>query len=185
MWHRTGNVELDRKMTAIVLQASNQVEMGLSTQMFPFRRIIRGESMRRNASVMGAVFALLLGAIPAFAHHGFAVEFDGTKCTDMTGTLTGIDWQNPHAYFHMDVKDADGKVTSWRFETLSVVSMKRGGLDRQDFLDNVGKTISTRACPAKSGTLYRAAAETLTLPDGRVFVVGQYVEGNKRGKADN
>ena len=141
--------------------------------------------MRRNASVMGAVFALLLGGIPAFAHHGFAVEFDGTKCTDMTGTLTGVDWQNPHAYFHMDVKDADGKVSSWRFETLSVVSMKRGGLDRQDFLDNVGKTISTRACPAKSGTLYRAAAETLTLPDGRVFVVGQYVEGNKRGKADN
>lgn len=141
--------------------------------------------MRANVSVMTAVLALLTVAIPASAHHGFAVEFDGTKCTDMTGTLTGVDWENPHAYFHLDVKGADGKVTSWRFETLSVVSMKRGGLDRQDFLDNVGKKISTRACPAKSGTLYRAAAETMTLPDGRVFVVGQNVESTKRGKADN
>jgi Family of unknown function (DUF6152) len=138
---------------------------------------------RKVVSVLAAVFALLLGGAPAFAHHGFAVEFDGSKCTDMTGTLTGIDWQNPHAYFHMDVKDADGKMESWRLETLSVVSMKRGGIDRQDFLDNMGKTITARACPAKSGTLYRAAAETLKLPDGRVFVVGQYVEGKRGGGA--
>jgi len=137
--------------------------------------------MRRKFGYVTAFFALLLGAGRASAHHGFAVEFDGTKCTDMTGTLTGIDWQNPHAYFHMDVRDADGKVSSWRFETLSVVSMKRGGLDRQDFLDNVGKTISTRACPARSGTAYRAAAETLKLPDGRVFIVGQLVEGRRSG----
>src|ERR1700688_1881754 len=102
---------------------------------------------RKFAGVLAAVFALLLVRADAYAHHGFAVEFDGSKCTDMTGTLTAIDWQNPHAYFHMDVKDADGTVSSWRFETLSVVAMKRGGIDRQDFLDNIGKTIMTRACP--------------------------------------
>jgi len=135
--------------------------------------------MRGHLGGALALFALLLVAIPLSAHHGFAVEFDGSKCTDMSGTLTGIDWQNPHAYFHLDVKNADGKVEPWRFETLSVVSMKRGGLNRQDFVDNMGKTVSTRACPAKSGTLYRAAAETLTLPDGRVYVVGQYVEPRK------
>jgi hypothetical protein len=143
--------------------------------------------MRRQfACIMAALIVLLLGGTRASAHHGFAVEFDGTKCTDMTGTLTGIDWQNPHAYFRVDVKDAEGKVSSWRFETLSVVSMKRGGLERQDFLDNIGKTISTRACPAKSGTQYRAAAETLKLPDGRVFIVGQLVEGKRGGgRTDN
>jgi Family of unknown function (DUF6152) len=143
--------------------------------------------MRRQfACIMSALILLLLGTARASAHHGFAVEFDGTKCTDMTGTLTGIDWQNPHAYFHMDVKDADGNVTSWRLETLSVVSMKRGGIDRQDFLDNMGKTISTRACPARSGTQFRAAAETLKLPDGRVFIVGQLVEGKRGdGRSDN
>ena len=105
---------------------------------------------------------------------------------DMKGTLTGIDWQNPHAYFHMDVKDANGTVTSWTLETLSVVAMNRGGTKRQDFLDNMGKTISVRACPAKSGTASRAAAETLILSDGRVRVVGQDVEGSKRAvRADN
>jgi Family of unknown function (DUF6152) len=138
--------------------------------------------MRCNfACITAALFALLFAGSRASAHHGFAVEFDGTKCTDMTGTLTGIDWQNPHAYFHMDVKDADGKISSWRLETLSVVSMKRGGLDKQDFLDNMGKTITARACPAKSGTEFRAAAETLKLPDGRVFIVGQLVEGKRAG----
>ena len=143
--------------------------------------------MRRQfACIIAVLIVLLLGGAGASAHHGFAVEFDGTKCTDMTGTLTGIDWQNPHAYFHMDVKDADGKVTSWRLETLSVVSMRRGGIDRQDFLDNIGKPISTRACPARSGTQFRAAAETLKLPDGRVFIVGQLVEGKRGGGgADN
>jgi len=143
--------------------------------------------MRRQfACIIAVLIVLLLGGARASAHHGFAVEFDGTKCTDMTGTLTGIDWQNPHAYFHMDVKDADGKVTSWRLETLSVVSMRRGGIDRQDFLDNIGKPISTRACPARSGTQFRAAAETLKLPDGRVFIVGQLVEGKRGGGgADN
>ena len=141
---------------------------------------------RKFASVPAAVLALLFLATQASAHHGFAVEFDGTKCTDMTGTLTGIDWENPHAYFHMDVKDADGKVSSWRLEMLSVVSMKRGGLDRQDFLDNIGKTISTRACPARSGTEFRGAAETLKFSDGRVFIVGQLVEGKRAGgRSDN
>jgi len=138
--------------------------------------------MRRNLpGVLVASLALLVAVFPASAHHGFAVEFDGTKCVDITGTLTGIDWQNPHAYFHMDVKDANGKVSSWTFETLSVVSMKRGGMERQLFLDNIGKTVSTRACPAKSGTQNKGAAETLKLPDGRVYIVGQNVE-NARGQ---
>jgi hypothetical protein len=145
--------------------------------------VLQGEIRMRGKllGIMVPLFTLLVAAVPAFAHHGFAVEFDGTKCADMSGTLTGIDWQNPHAYFHMDVKDASGKVSSWTFETLSVVSMKRGGMERQVFLDNIGKTLSTRACPAKSGTLNKAAAETLTLPDGKVYIVGQNVE-NTRGQ---
>ena len=50
---------------------------------------------------------MLLAAIPAYAHHSFAAEFDSTACRDFTGTLTKIDWQNPHGYFYMDVKDAN------------------------------------------------------------------------------
>ena len=136
---------------------------------------------RKVASVLAAVFALFLVRADAYAHHGFAVEFDGSKCTDMTGTLTGIDWQNPHAYFHMDIKGADGKTENWTFEMLSVVAMKRAGTDKQDFLDNIGKPISARICPSKNGSVNRGAAESLKLPDGRVRVVGQYVEGGRPG----
>jgi hypothetical protein len=63
-------------------------------------------------SLVMAVFAICVGAAPAFAHHGFSVEFDGSKCMDLKGTLTSLDWDNPHAYVHMDVKDADGKTVS-------------------------------------------------------------------------
>jgi hypothetical protein len=135
---------------------------------------------RKLPGIFTAVFALLV-AVPAFAHHGFAVEFDGKACRDMTGTLTGVDWQNPHIYFHVDIKDANGKVAPWSFEAHSVPLIKRGGTTRQDFLDNVGKTIVVRACPAKSGTQNRAAAEILKLSDGRARIVGQDVEGATTG----
>ena len=60
--------------------------------------------MRFKPAVLIAGLAALIAAAPASAHHGFAVEFDGSKCMDVAGTLTAIDWQNPHAYFHMDIK---------------------------------------------------------------------------------
>ena len=134
----------------------------------------------RLFGVSTAVLGLLVAAVPAAAHHGFGVEFDGSKCTDITGTLTGLDWQNPHAYFHMDVKGADGTVASWTFEMLSVTALKRGGTVRQDFLSNIGKVANVRACPAK-GSKYRAAAETLKLSDGRVRIVGMPVEAGRGG----
>ena len=55
----------------------------------------------------------------AGAHHSFSVEFDGTKCLDLTGPLTGIEWENPHAWLRMDVKDASGRVVPWRLEMIT------------------------------------------------------------------
>jgi hypothetical protein len=127
--------------------------------------------------ILSVVVVLMVGAVPGFAHHGFAVEFDSTRCMDLKGTLTGVDWENPHAYFHMDVKNADGKVESWSLETISPNSMKRSGTTRQDFLNSVGKTVATRACPTKpGGTPYRGTAEILRLVDGQPRIVGQNVE---------
>jgi hypothetical protein len=137
--------------------------------------------MRFKPAVLMAGLAAVIAAAPASAHHGFAVEFDASKCMDVAGTLTAIDWQNPHAYFHMDIKGADGKTESWTFEMLSVVAMRRAGTDKQDFLDNIGKPITARVCPSKNGSPNRGAAESLKLPDGRVRVVGQYVEGGRPG----
>ena len=72
-----------------------------------------------------------------------------TKCSDMTGTLTKVDWENPHVYFSLDLKDADNQVTSWTFEAVSVAYLKRSGIQRQDFLDNYGKVVTVRACLVK------------------------------------
>ena len=72
-------------------------------------------------------------------------------CRDFVGTLTKIDWQNPHPYFFVDVKDASGKVESWSFQAYSPVTLRRNGTDRQVFLDNVGKEVRVRGCLARNG----------------------------------
>ena len=127
-----------------------------------------------------AAVGLLLLAVPSYAHHSFAAEFDATKCADFTGTLTAIEWQNPHGYFHVDVKNASGAVEAWTFQTVSIITLKRSGTSRRDFLDNVGKNVSVRGCLAKNGVKNRAAAETMKMSDGQVRIVGQEVERGGR-----
>ena len=133
--------------------------------------------LRTLAAVLVACLSLLASAVPVPAHHSFAAEFDANKCMDLTGTFTSFEWQNPHGYFHLDVKDASGATTSWTFETVSLSTLKRSGTQRQDFTDNVGKTVTVRACLAKNGAKNRAAAETIKLADGQVHRIGQDVEG--------
>lgn len=124
-----------------------------------------------------AVVALLGPVVPAFAHHGFAVEFDAARCMDLKGTLTDIDWENPHAYLRMDVKDASGKTVSWSLEMITPNALKRNGTTRQDFVTNMGKPMAARACPTKAGgTQNRGAAEFIELADSKVRITGQLVE---------
>jgi len=120
-------------------------------------------------------FAALVALAPAiaFAHHSFAAEWDSKKCRDFTGTLAKLDWQNPHPYFFVDVKDASGKVETWSFQAYSPVTLRRNGTDRQVFLDNIGKEVWVRGCVAKNGTPLAAAAGTLKFSDGELRQVGQ------------
>ena len=87
----------------------------------------------RLAGALIAVCCLLGLAVSAFAHHGFGVEFDGSKCMDLKGTLSGLTWENPHAYLQMDVADASGKTTGWHLEMITPNALKRNGTTRQDF----------------------------------------------------
>ena len=118
------------------------------------------------------VLALLAPAPMARAHHSFAAEWDANNCRDFVGTLNRIDWQNPHPYFFVDVKEAGGTV-EWKFQAYSPVTLRRNGTDRQVFLDNVGKDVRVRGCLSKNGTPHAAAAGTLRFADGVLRQVGQ------------
>ena len=118
--------------------------------------------------------ALLLLPAPSFAHHSFAAEFDGGNCKEFTGTLTKLEWTNPHGFFHVDVKDASGKVQNWSFQTYALITLRRAGTDRQVFLDNIGKEVWVRGCLAKNGRQNYAAAGTLKFAsDGVLRQMGQ------------
>jgi hypothetical protein len=127
-------------------------------------------------SVLGAAAmtcGLFLLTTPSLAHHSFAAEWDGKNCRDFTGILTKLDWQNPHPYFYIDLKDAAGKVETWSFQAYSPVTLRRNGTDRQVFLDNIGKEVWVRGCLARNGKLNAAAAGTLKFSDGVLRQVGQ------------
>ena len=109
-----------------------------------------------NRKLAGTVFAFFILSIisldaPLDAHHGFEIEYDGSKHISVTGVLTKVDWENPHIYFNVDSKGPDGKVTSWRFEGSSVAIVERTGTRRRDLVDNVGQTITVSGCPGKGG----------------------------------
>jgi len=131
----------------------------------------------KPAGVLMAALLLFGAADSTLAHHGFTIEFDPTKCMDLTGTLTGVDWENPHAYVRMDVKSADGTVVPWRLEMITPNALKRNGTTSEDFATNVNKPMQARACPAREGAgQNRGAAEYIKLADGLIRIVGQVVE---------
>jgi hypothetical protein len=124
--------------------------------------------------VAAIVVALSLPAAPAFAHHSFAAEFDASKCQDFIGTLTKVEWTNPHGFFHVDVKDADGTVHNWSFQTYALITLRRAGTSLELFKDNIGKEVWVRGCVAKNGKQNYAAAGSLRFAsDGVLRQMGQ------------
>src|SRR5580658_8822270 len=73
---------------------------------------------------------LVVAALPVLAHHSFSAEYDSNKQATMKGTVTKLEWMNPHARFYIDVKDASGKVTNWEFELGSPNGLLRAGWTR-------------------------------------------------------
>jgi hypothetical protein len=113
-------------------------------------------------------------SVPLSAHHSFAAEFDGSRCRDFTGTLTKVEWANPHGFFFVDVRDPDGKVNTWSFQTYALITLRRAGNGLQLFLDNVGKEVFVRGCLARNGREHYAAAGTLKFAsDGILRQMGQ------------
>ena len=127
-----------------------------------------------SVTVIAALACAATGSVSA--HHSFSAEFDEKKCSELTGTLTGVDWQNPHPYFFVERKDASGAAVTMTFQTSSIANMTRGGTPRGYFMANMGKTVTVRACASINGTDNRFAASWVKAPDGALHRTGQDVE---------
>ena len=125
--------------------------------------------MRGKLAVAVVGVGLLVAAAPLVAHHSFAAEYDATKPVKMTGTVTQMEWINPHAWIHMDVKQPDGKVVNWVVEAATPDTLVRRGFNKQSLL--AGTVILVEGYQAKDGAM-RANGRDITYLDGRKLFVG-------------
>ena len=116
--------------------------------------------MRRSVAVVVMCMASLIASGQALAHHSFAAEFDENKSLKMTGTVTKLEWTNPHIWFFMDVKNPDGSVANWGFEMASPSQLLRQGWRNNSM--KVGDEVTVEAKGARDGSNH-ANAQNVTL----------------------
>lgn len=124
--------------------------------------------MSTRIAVFVAGLGLLLSAGPALAHHAFAAEYDAKKPIMLTGTVTKLEWANPHTWFYVDIKDDDGKVTNWGFEMGSPNVLLRAGWTRNSM--KPGDVVTVEGSRARDGsTNGNVKAVTLASTGQRLF----------------
>jgi len=126
-----------------------------------------------RAKVGALITGLGLIVLPAFAHHSFEAEYDSTKPVTLTGTVTKVEWTNPHARFYIDVKDESGNMVNWNLELASPNGLMRKGWTRNSL--KVGDVVTVEGAKAKDGARM-ANARTVTLADGKKVFAASSVE---------
>jgi hypothetical protein len=132
------------------------------------------EVKMRRLFLAGVGLGVLLIAVPALAHHAFAAEFDANQPVALKGTLTKMEWTNPHGWIFVDVKGADGTVVNWAIEAGSPNALLRKGLRKTDF--TIGSEVLINGYRAKNGTP-SASGRTVKFADGRNFFMGSTGSG--------
>jgi hypothetical protein len=124
---------------------------------------LEGSFMRIRLVAM--TLGLLAGTAPfLLAHHSFSAEYDSNQPVKVTGVVTKVEWQNPHIWFFVDVKDNQGKVTNWGFSGGPPGVLQRRGISRDAL--KAGDTVVVEGFRARDGS-NNASGGKVTFPDGR------------------
>jgi hypothetical protein len=138
--------------------------------------------MRLQRVLITTCAALLLVGTAISAHHSFAAEFDSNKPIQLKGTVTRVEWINPHTWIHMAVKDADGKTEEWMIEGGTPNTLLRRGLTKTSLPE--GTEIVVDGYRAKNGS-NRANGRDVTFPDGRKLFMGSSGTGAPKDGRDS
>jgi hypothetical protein len=135
--------------------------------------IVKEHTMKRASLLALAASSAALLTCPAWAHHSFAAEFDRNLPITVTGTVTKVEWANPHARFYIDAKDESGKTVNWDFELASPNGLMRRGWNRNSM--KLGDVVTVTGHRAKNNPLV-GNASTVTLADGKKLFAGSSSE---------
>ena len=133
-------------------------------------------------SVVIVVVLVLSGAAIVSAHHSFAAEFDGSKPIRLVGTITKVQWTNPHSFFYIDVKDETGNIVNWACEGGGPGALSRRGWKRGDL--KLGDTLVVDGYLARDGS-HLIDARRVTLPDGRSVYGGSQGDGGPGSRLED
>lgn len=139
--------------------------------------------MRAKLAIVGYLAGLLVAAAaaPADAHHAFAAEFDANKPVSLRGTITRMEWVNPHSWLHVDVTQDDGTVVAWMVEGGPPTSLLRRGFTKRDL--PIGSEVFVEGYLAKDGS-NKANGRDITFADGRKLFMGSSGTGAPRDGRD-
>jgi hypothetical protein len=128
------------------------------------------------------VLLLALSVVPVSAHHAFAAEFDAKRPVKLRGTVTKMEWINPHAWIHVDVKKPDGTIEEWMVETGTPNTLLRRGFTSESL--KTGTEVVVDGYQSKDGSL-RANGRDITLPNGQTLFLGNSPEAADQDKSKN